>query len=68
MWMFVPKSNDLSPLPTKYSVAGVEPFKEYTFTADQLPSFRSYKIKILMTSTSQVYVPVIKQLRVMALA
>ena len=66
--VFVPKSNDLSALPTKYMVAGVEPFKEYTFTADQLPSFRSYKIKILLTSTSQVYVPVMKQLRVMALA
>ena len=49
-------------------VAGVETFKEYTFTADQLPSFRSYKNKILLTSTSQVYVPVMKQLRVMALA
>ena len=30
------------------------PFAEYTFTADQLPAFRSYRIKIIMTSTSQV--------------
>jgi len=43
-------------------------FKEYVFTADQLPSFRSYRIKILLTSTSQVYVPRIKDLRVIALA
>ena len=43
-------------------------FKEYTFTADKLPSFRYYRIKLLLTSTSQVFVPKIKDLRVMALA
>jgi hypothetical protein len=43
-------------------------YKEYTFTADQLPSFRSYRIKLVLTSTSQVYVPRIKDLRVIALA
>ena len=44
------------------------PYREYSFTADQLPSFKSYRIKIIMTSTSQVYVPRIKDLRVIALA
>ena len=43
-------------------------YKEYTFTADQLPSFRSYRIKIIMTSTNQVYVPRMKDLRVIAFA
>ena len=43
-------------------------FKEYTFTADTLPSFRYYRIKLLLTSTSQVFVPKVKDLRVMALA
>ena len=43
-------------------------FKEYTFTADKLPSFRYYRIKLLLTSTSQVFVPKVKDLRVMALA
>ena len=43
-------------------------FAEYSFTADQLPSFRSYRIKLVMTSTNQVYVPRIKDLRVIALA
>jgi hypothetical protein len=43
-------------------------FKEYTFSVDDLPSFKSYRIKILLTSTNQVYVPRIKDLRVMALA
>ena len=43
-------------------------FKDYTFTADQLPAFRSYRIKILMTSKNQVYVPRITGLRAIALA
>ena len=43
-------------------------FSEYVWTADKLPSFRSYRIKIVMTSNSQVYVPRMKDLRVIALA
>ena len=43
-------------------------FKDYTFSVDDLPSFKSYRIKILLTSTNQVYVPRIRDLRVMALA
>ena len=43
-------------------------FKDYTFTIDNLPSFRAYKIKILLTSTNQVYVPQMKNLRVISLA
>ena len=43
-------------------------YKEMTFTIDQLPAFKSYRIKLLLTSTSQVYVPRIKDLRVIALA
>ena len=43
-------------------------YKEYTFTADRLPSFRGYRVKIVATSTNQVYVPRIKDLRVIALA
>ena len=43
-------------------------FRDYTFSVDQLASFRVYRIKILMTSESQVYVPRVKDLRVIALA
>ena len=43
-------------------------FNPYEFTVDNLPSFKSYRIKIVATSTSQVYVPQIKGLRVIALA
>ena len=43
-------------------------FREYSFTADQLPSFRFYRIKLVLTSTSQVYPPRVRNLRVIALA
>jgi hypothetical protein len=43
-------------------------YKEYVFTENELPSFKSYRIKIIMTSTNQVYVPRMKDLRVIALA
>ena len=43
-------------------------FKEYTFTANDIPSFKFYRIKIVMTSTSQTYPPRIRNLRVLALA
>jgi hypothetical protein len=43
-------------------------YREYVFTADQLPSFKSYRIKLVLTSTNQVYVPRVRNLRVIALA
>lgn len=43
-------------------------FREYTFTADQLPSFRFYRVKLILTSTNQVYPPRIRNLRVISLA
>ena len=43
-------------------------YRDYTFTADQLPPFRCYRVKVVLTSTSQVYVPRMKDLRVIALA
>jgi hypothetical protein len=53
------------------SVGFVSPdleYKEYTFSADELPQFRSYRIKLAITSTNQVYVPRIRNLRVISLA
>jgi hypothetical protein len=43
-------------------------YREYTFAVDQLSSFKSYRIKLVLTSTNQVYVPRVKNLRVIALA
>jgi len=53
---------------SQYGFGNNSNFKEYTFTADKLPSFRYYRIKLVLTSTNQVYVPRMKDLRVMALA
>jgi hypothetical protein len=60
--IFVSPSSSLGYLPSDIE------YKEYTFTADKLPAFRSYRIKIIMTSTNQVYVPRMKDLRVITLA
>ena len=53
-------------------VSGFTPFdiqyKEYTFTANELPLFRSFRIKLVGTSTNQAYVPRFTGLRVIALA
>ena len=58
---FVPKIND-------YGFIETANFSDYNFTADNLPAFRYYRIKLLLTGDSQVYVPRVKDLRVMALA
>ena len=43
-------------------------FREYVFSIENLPSFRTYRIKLNLTSKTQCYVPRIKDLRVIALA
>jgi hypothetical protein len=43
-------------------------YREYTFTIDQLSPFKFYRIKLVLTSSNQVYVPRVKNLRVIALA
>ena len=43
-------------------------YREYTFTVDQLPAFRTYRVKISLESNSQCFVPRIKDLRVISLA
>lgn len=42
-------------------------FLEYTFTADNLPQFTSFAIKVIGTSINQAYAPIIKDLRAIAL-
>ena len=71
MEIIKPENNDglsdnyiVPPLPEKILVD----YKEHTFTIDNLPSFRHFRIKLIGTSTNQVYVPRIKNLRVIALA
>ena len=63
------ESDKLVPKSNAYGFdASTLQFKEYTFTADRLPPFRTYRVKLVMTSNSQVYVPRMRDLRVVALA
>ena len=43
-------------------------YREVAWSLEDLPPYRVYRIKIVLTSTNQVYVPRMKDLRVMALA
>ena len=43
-------------------------FKEYSFTVNNLPTFMAYRIKIVLSGTSMVYTPRIKELRCITLA
>jgi hypothetical protein len=43
-------------------------FRDYEFTVDELPSFRYFSIKIIGTSTNEVYPPRLRDLRIIALA
>jgi len=56
-------SNDNVPA-SSYS----EEFFDYLYSQENLPQFNGFMIKIIMTSTSQAYVPRIKELRAIALA
>ena len=58
----IPKYDTLIPVPR------IDQFREYTFTNDNLPAFKSFRIKIIGTSTNQSIVPQIRNLRTIALA
>ena len=50
------------------SVSNNESYSNYEFTANNLPEFKYFRVKIVMTSTNQAYVPKIKNMRAIALA
>ena len=43
-------------------------YREYTFTATDLPTFKNYRIKFVLTSSNQTWVPRVSDLRVITLA
>ena len=43
-------------------------FQEFTFTRDNLPTFKQFRVKLVLTSTSQAHPAALKDLRVIALA
>ena len=60
--IFVPKTDSI----VQSSVIGNT--SEFKFTADLLPQFTTYRIKVVATSTNQAVVPQIRNIRVVALA
>ena len=49
-------------------VPGPRSFKEIEWTIDELPSFKIFRVKVIMTSTNQALAPVVQDLRCIALA
>ena len=43
-------------------------YKELTFSVNDLPSFKSFRVKLVLTSTNPAYVPRVSDLKVIALA
>ncbi len=43
-------------------------YREYEFNMDELPPFKYYRVKFVLTSTNQTYVPRVSNLRVITLA
>ena len=60
--LFVPKVD----IPTPKPALGL--YREYKFSVDELPSFKSFRIKLIGTSTNQATVPMIRNFRVISLA
>ena len=58
----VPKVDLVTPKPN------ISAYKEYKFSVDQLPSFKSFRIKVIGTSTNQATVPMIRNFRAISLA
>ena len=59
----IPKYDDLI-----VQSPGIDQFREYVFSNDNLPAFKSFRIKIIGTSTNQSIVPQFRNLRAIALA
>ena len=51
-----------------YAFSGDVDWADYKFSIDDLPTFKSYRVKIVLTSTDQTFVPRMKDLRCIALA
>jgi hypothetical protein len=56
--------------PDRFVPASSNPdnFRDYQFTASNLPEFNGFEIKVIMTGTNQAYVPKIRDFRAIAFA
>ena len=58
----VPKVDSYSPEPR------INEYREYKFTIDEVVAFKSFRVKIIGTSTNQANVPMIRSLRALSFA
>jgi hypothetical protein len=58
----VPKVDVFTPKPN------LNQYREYKFSVDQLPAFKSFRIKVIGSSTNQATVPMIRNFRAISLA
>ena len=63
-----PKNNDGRSDRFVPSSINVDDFRDYQFTASNLPGFNGFEIKVVMTGTNQAYVPRIRDFRTIAFA
>ena len=65
--VYIPFNGDGSPDKVINPNDGYNNFSDYKFTADNVPQFNSFMIKVVMTSTNQAKVPRFKNFRAIAL-
>ena len=61
-----PKNNDGQPDNFVPASTSLDDFRSYEYTAENLPLFNGFQIKIIMAGTNQSFVPNIRDLRVIA--
>src|SRR6056300_102495 len=54
--------------PDAFVPADETQYREYTYSIDELPSFNGFQIKLVFSGTNQAKYPVVKNLRVIAVA
>ena len=65
--VYIPFNGDGSPDKVINPNDGYDNFSDYKFTADNVPQFNSFMIKVVMTSTNQAKAPRFKNFRAIAL-
>ena len=63
-----PKNNNGRPDRFVSASKNIEDFRDYQFSASNLPEFSGFEIKVIMTGTNQAYVPRIRDFRAIAFA
>ena len=65
--VYIPFNGNGSPDKVINPNDGYNKFSDYKFTADNVPQFNSFMIKVVMTSTNQAKAPRFKNFRAIAL-